>query len=136
MLLEREEGKKTRFRVGRAVTRLCSCEDHERFDERRVFRVQDTRDQDADDELWSVTFKRSDVDGDLIPTYWAWTLGEQWTAAENARFEFSGFDYLYKLRVSCVLPPELAWKGTDSCQAFLADFIPVAAPYLMPPETR
>jgi hypothetical protein len=75
-------------------------------------------------------FKRTDINGNLVPAYFGWTLGDRWTASNDPRYAFAGHPYLYKLQVSCVLPPMLAASESDPCQDFLTDFVSAAAPYL------
>jgi len=81
-------------------------------------------------------FKRRDVNGYFVPTYYAWTIGDTWQAVERRRWRYAGSPYLYKVQVSCVLPQQLTQLKSDVCQDFLAEFVTVAAPYLVVPPRR
>ena len=68
--------------------------------------------------------------------YYAWSTGNEWTAARNARWAFVGHPYLYKLQLSSTLPPGTNLEKSDTCKRFLADFLPAAKPCLIAPVAQ
>ncbi|MGQ9576761.1 MAG: exosortase-associated EpsI family protein [Thermoguttaceae bacterium] len=103
---------------------------HER---RRPVTVQDPSGQTH--EFWSVTFTTTGLLPRLVRVYYGWSTGGPWSAAEDARFAFVGYPYLYKIQLSSPLRPSQAGQSDDACLHFLQDFVPVASQYLVDPAS-
>lgn len=103
---------------------------------RKAVSIQERGDPAKSHTFWAVRFKRTDVDGYLMPVYYGWTVDGTWAAEQGGRWKFAGSPYLYKLQVSCTLSPLAGPAESDACQQFLAEFIPAAAPYLVSPQSR
>ena len=92
----------------------------------------------GDDEFWALDFKTISLRGDLLRTYYAWSPGDRWQALKDARFWSAGLPYLYKIQLSCLLPPGTTdpQSSDDPCRKFLQDFVPVAKKYLVAPAAK
>jgi hypothetical protein len=88
----------------------------------------------GDDKFWSLTFRSTGVDGEMLQVYYAWSTGDHWLAAGNPRFSLAGQPYLYKIQLAGKLPLFADLKNNDPCRNFLRDFIPVARPHLIEPS--
>jgi hypothetical protein len=98
-----------------------SSRDHVVVDQRREAAMPG----DAGDRLWATTFQSQGLDAGLLRVYYGWSPGDRWSAPEEARREFAGRPYLYKIQVeSQVSTSEI--KQSDPCYNFLKDFLPVA----------
>jgi len=85
-------------------------------------------------ELWRLDYQVDNLRGDQLRVYYGWSAGGRWTAAKDARFEFAGRPYLYKMQLSSLLPIGGDPAAPDPCFRFLKDFIPAAKPYLAEPS--
>jgi hypothetical protein len=110
--------------------------EYQKIEARKPFAVSKASSPGQSDTFWRVMFKRTDVNGNLVPTYYGWTIGDRWIASPDPRYAFAGNPYLYKVQVTCALPLGLTSPDTDPCQDFLADFVTAAAPYLVIPKER
>jgi len=92
----------------------------------------------GDDEFWALDFKTISLRGDSLRTYYAWSPGDRWQALEDARFWSAGLPYLYKIQLSCLLPPGTTdpQSSDDPCRKFLQNFVPVAKKYLIAPAAK
>jgi hypothetical protein len=92
----------------------------------------------GDDEFWALDFKTISLRGDLLRTYYAWSPGDRWQALKNARFWSAGLPYLYKIQLSCLLPPGATdpQSSDDPCRKFLREFVPEAKKYLIAPAAK
>ncbi|MGO9112642.1 MAG: exosortase-associated EpsI family protein [Thermoguttaceae bacterium] len=105
------------------------------------YKSRDTRqqvaipdDQGQEDRFWALSFKSKNIQEDLIRVYYAWSTGNRWSAADDARFAFVGSPYLYKIQLSSTLPAGADPKTDDTCKKFLKDFVPVVRQYLTVPS--
>lgn len=87
--------------------------------------------------FWAMTLKPVELNASQLRVYHAWTTGDQWSAPDNARFEFAGSRYLYKIQLACPLA-DVSVAGTDKDpgREFLRYFVSAAQPYLVPPEEQ
>ena len=91
----------------------------------------------GDGEFWSVDFETISLRGDVVRAYWAWSPGDRWQALKDARFWSVGLPYLYKIQLTCLMPPGTTnSQSDDSCRKFLQDFVPVAKKYLIAPAAK
>ena len=96
---------------------------------------EDAGDKDGpDDEFWTLTFRSNDVAGRPLATYYAWSTGGRWVASGEARYEFAGFPYLYKIQLASFPNQSDLEAGIDPCRKFLKDFVPVMEDYLVEPS--
>ncbi|MGA2255245.1 MAG: exosortase-associated EpsI family protein [Thermoguttaceae bacterium] len=111
---------------------ICfSSQDYKTRDTRQPVVIADPKGQD--DQFWALTFKTKSVPEDLLRIYYAWGTGNRWSAANDARFAFAGWPYLYKIQLASRLPAGTDLKTDDTCQKFLKDFVPVMRQYLVEP---
>jgi hypothetical protein len=89
-----------------------------------------------DDEFWALDYKANDLRGDLLRVYYAWSTGDRWSAAKDARFVYASQPYLYKIQLFSRLLPGTNAQSHDPCQMFLQDFLPVARKCLVEPSTN
>jgi hypothetical protein len=76
----------------------------------------------------SLAARRSEV-------FYAWRVGDHWSAPKDARLEFVGNPYLYKLQVSG--PRVAGAKPSDGpCYQFLRAFLPKAEEALVAPNAK
>jgi hypothetical protein len=104
---------------------------YEQIESRKSFALDSPSSPDEPHTFWAPLFQRKDVDRHLAPTYYSWTLGDRWSAAEDPRFAFAGNPYLYKVQVTTLVPAGPSRPETDPCQEFLADFVTAVEPYLV-----
>lgn len=71
--------------------------------------------------MWSTVMESPELGGEKIKVVWAWNDGSGWAAPENARFNFAGKPYLFK--VQAVAAVDSSGK-TPALQEFLRDFLP------------
>jgi hypothetical protein len=86
------------------------------------------------DEFWALTYQASNLRADVLRVYYGWSTGSRWIAPADARFAFAGSAYLYKIQLSAGVPPGVNPETSDTARRFLADFVPVAKPYLIEPS--
>jgi hypothetical protein len=110
--------------------------DYELVSSRKAVFIREKGSPAKSHRFWAVRFKRTDVEGQLLGVYYAWTVHGTWAAEEDGRWKFAGSPYLYKLQVQCLLPPLAGPEEADACQQFLAEFIPAAAPHLVTSRDR
>lgn len=72
----------------------------------------------------------------MLQTYYAWSTGGPWVAADDPRYSFAGEPYLYKVQLSALATPQAAPVQSDVGQRFLRDLIPVAQKYLIQPTSK
>ena len=84
------------------------------------------------DSFWNKRFKVNDVHSQPLSAYWAWNRGGKWVAPQDARFAFVGLPFLYKAQVTCGFHGPADSDPNDCGRRFLADFVPVAANYMVP----
>lgn len=119
------------------VPEICmSCRENTLLGPRKDFTIEEKNNPGKAHHFWGVRFKRTDVDGTLIPVYYAWTIDGTWAAEEGGHWGHGGDPYLYKIQVQCWLPAMAGAVETDPAQEFLAEFVPALAPYLVPPQGR
>ncbi|WP_166832020.1 exosortase-associated EpsI family protein [Thalassoroseus pseudoceratinae] len=78
------------------------------------------------DTFWVTQFDKPSAGGvQRIQTYWAWSDGNQFVAADNPRLSYAGSPFLYKLYVTQYVD-EKKPEGDQSKvgQEFLIDFLP------------
>ncbi|TWT87511.1 hypothetical protein Mal64_30520 [Pseudobythopirellula maris] len=92
---------------------------------------------DQSQQMWSLIFdpSESNLDGEIVRVYYGWTHGGELRAPEDARLAFVGSSHLYKLQVTCQLPPTADLERQDPCGSFLRDFLPVLKPCLNPADS-
>jgi hypothetical protein len=86
--------------------------------------------------VWSVAFRARSVDGHVLQTYYGWSLGGPWMAADDPRLSFAGQPYLYKVQLTAVSPPRAVPTQSDVGQRFLRDLLPVAQKCLIQPSAN
>lgn len=87
-----------------------------------------------EDKFWSLTFRSTGVNADLLQVCYAWSTGDRWLAAGNPRFSLAGQPYLYKIQLASRLPFYADLKANDPCKNFLQDFLPVAKQCMIEPS--
>ncbi len=85
----------------------------------------------GNDHFWNKRFKSKSVHGESMSVSWAWNADGHWIAAKDARYTIAGIPFLYKAQVTCNIPASADGDSNDG-QRFLADFVPVAANYIVP----
>jgi hypothetical protein len=88
------------------------------------------------DKFWSLTFRSTGVNADMLQVYYAWSTGDQWLAAGNPRFSLAGQPYLYKIQLASRMPFFADIKNYDPCKYFLRDFLPVTKQYMIEPSRK
>ncbi len=88
------------------------------------------------DEFWGETVRSKGIDHGKLRVCWGWSAGGAWTAPDDARFQFAGRSYLYKIQLSSHLAPGSESPPSDACKEFLEDFVPFAKAYLMDTEAN
>ncbi len=88
------------------------------------------------DTFWSLTFDPSstNVHGAVTRVFYGWSDGAEWTASKDARFEFAGQPYLYKLQVSAQLPLSSDISTYDPCLEFLKAALPACRSCMRAPD--
>ncbi len=88
------------------------------------------------DSFWSLTFDPSstNIHGAVTRVYYGWSDGSVWTASKDARFEFAGRPYLYKLQVSAQLPLSSDIGTYDPCLDFLNAALPACHACMRAPD--
>jgi hypothetical protein len=81
--------------------------------------------------FWRTTFQSSAVGGEQFRVYHAWSTGERWIAADDARFAFAAYPYLYKLQIAGPLRSGSEGDEDDACRQFLREFVPAIRPCLL-----
>lgn len=78
-------------------------------------------------ELWSMTLKGNDVEGQALEVAYAWNAGDGWQAPREARFSFGGQRCLYKIQVAADLETSVGRKSEERsiCREFLEDCLPL-----------
>lgn len=103
----------------------------------RAFKLRDQRDrvtiggEGQEDQFWGLTFKSNRLRGDLLRVYYAWSLGDHWSAPNSPRYAFAGRPYLYKIQLAANLPQGTDLGAGDTCRQFLKDFVPALKSYLI-----
>jgi hypothetical protein len=88
---------------------------------------------DSVEEFWATTFRSNHINAEKLRVYYAWGLGEHWSAGARPRWSLAGHCYLYKIQLTAPLSSDDTLPTTDPCQAFLRDFLSVAkAPLIVP----
>lgn len=103
--------------------------DYEQIGDREIFTLKPSEASEETDTFWRVPFRRQNVNQLFVPAYYSWSNGNRWIAGDDPRFLFAHTSYVFKLQLFSALPNSLTTQETDPCQEFLADFLPVAAPY-------
>ena len=82
---------------------------------------------ESDHSFWVADFSKETTGIPFrIRTFWAWSDGGAWQAADNPRWTYAGSKYLYKMYVTRELgPAEQSMADDDSSLRFLDDFLPV-----------
>jgi hypothetical protein len=104
--------------------------DHEQLGEREKVVIPNG---DGKDSVWKTSFRMKGVDAQLQNTYYAWSSGDHWVAAENPRFSYATEPSLYKIQLSNVVSAEGFKKSgpqADPAIQFLADFLPALQKHL------
>jgi hypothetical protein len=104
-----------------------------RSERRRVAIAGQTR---VKDEFWMIDFRRDNLRGDTVRSYYAWSTGRGWMAPDEPRYAFAGQPYLYKVQLSGLTPTEGEHEMDSSCHRFLQDFVPIASKYLIDPAPQ
>lgn len=89
-----------------------------------------------EDKFWSLTFRSTGVNADMLQVYYAWSTGDHWLAAGNPRFSLAGQPYLYKIQLASRVPFFADIKNYDPCKNFLRDFLPVTKQYMIEPSRK
>lgn len=79
-----------------------------------------------DHEFWAMTFQGNDLAAARLRSYYAWTIGDTWSAPNSARFAYAGQPMLYKIQLSSQSPEDSSADAKDSIHRFLEEFLPVA----------
>ena len=90
-------------------------------------------------EVWGVSFEENSVATQRVRVYYGWSLGDRWTAPEEARFAFAGNQRLYKIQLATHLPPtgdNGDRVGDDAGQRFLKACLPILQEFLISHHTR
>jgi hypothetical protein len=87
----------------------------------------------ADDQLWTLDYKASNIQGSILRMYYGWSTGGRWSATEDPRFTFASQPYLYKIQLSCDMPTAGA-QSSDPGRSFLEDFLPVIRKCMVEPS--
>jgi hypothetical protein len=87
----------------------------------------------ATDQFWSADFQSTGVGGELLRVCYAWSLGDRWTAPDDARFAFAGNPYLYKIQASTLMRAGENSPEDTSLSQFLRAFAAAARPHLVAP---
>jgi hypothetical protein len=89
-------------------------------------RVRITIRDDAgiDHQFWMVDFRSQDLEERLSRVYYAWSIGREWSAPDDPRFEFAGQPYLYKLQLHVNVSADS--NKADAGLSFLSSFLPEA----------
>ncbi len=86
------------------------------------------------DQFWSLDFQSTSVGGELLRVCYAWSVGEGWTAPNDARFAFAGSPYLYKIQVSTLLHAGKKAQEDAKLSQFLRDFAAAARSHIVAPR--
>lgn len=78
---------------------------------------------DGADSFWMVDFTTRNVLANQLRTYYAWSDGGPWQAADAPRFDFSAVPFLYKIQIAADVPPKLANQDDDAGRDFLIELI-------------
>jgi hypothetical protein len=90
----------------------------------------------GEDEFWALNFNIDNLRGDVLRTYYAWSTGGRWTAANDPRFQYVGQPYLYKMQLSSRLSAGIDLESDDPCRKFLQDFLPAVGQCLVDPSAK
>ena len=103
--------------------------DYKQMDNRKstVFKLGSGREE----ELWRITFRKSDSMGQLVRVYYGWGTGRGWEATDDPRFRFSTSPYLFKIQLSTSIAETAKSDKSDACRRFLNDFLPAIEEYLV-----
>ena len=85
-----------------------------------------------DSEVWVVTVRSNQLDGETRRVYYGWSDGGPWKAPREPRLYYGGRPYLYKIQASIVLSSAESPAENDACREFLAVFLPQVRSYLLP----
>jgi hypothetical protein len=87
-----------------------------------------TLDDKRPDTVWRSQFQdaHNSQESD-IRVYYAWTDGNEWTAADEPRIQFGGRPFLFKVQVMERMPHDPEFQTSDPAKDFLTDFMPVFA---------
>jgi len=78
--------------------------------------------------FYSSLFRANTLEGQKLNVYYSWSRdGKTWEAPEYPRVTFAPLPMLYKLQVICAEPAAPS-KGPTTCEAFLADLLPLLSP--------
>lgn len=92
--------------------------------------------QGSEEEFWAVNLRKNDFNADALRVYYAWSTGGPWSAPDDARFQFVGSPYLYKIQLASYLPPEADLETHDTCRNFLRDFATIARQHFVDVSAR
>ena len=85
-----------------------------------------------DSEVWMVTVRSNQLDGETQRVYYGWSDGGPWKAPREPRLYYGGRPYLYKIQASTVLSPAGSPAENDACREFLSVLLPQVRSYLIP----
>jgi hypothetical protein len=92
------------------------------INERRLIKIRDGA--LVDHQFWLAEFRSQDAEAQLIRVYYAWSTGGSWSAPVDARIEFAGSPYLYKLQLVGIATPGTQQQLEDPVTTFLRVFLP------------
>lgn len=73
--------------------------------------------------FWRVDFSTKNALADDLRVYYAWSLGQQWEAADSPRLEFGAEPLLYKLQLAGAIAPGQGDDKRDPGREFLEELL-------------
>jgi hypothetical protein len=108
-----------------------STKNFELLGKRKRINVRD--DAGTDHQFWMVEFRTKDLEERLLRVYYGWSTGGPWSAPDDARLEFAGSPYLYKLQLHENISPD--GDTEEVGLSFLCNFLPEARAELVSATT-
>lgn len=108
-----------------------SSQNFELLGKRQRISIRD--DAGTDHKFWMVEFRTRGVEERLLRVYYGWSTGGPWSAPDDARLEFAGSPYLYKLQLHTNIISDS--DKEDDGLSFLCNFLPEARAELVSAAT-
>lgn len=102
--------------------------------EYKAYKTREVIPVDDENQLWGLNFRSIKLEAEQLVVYYGWSTGQKWVAADDARYDFAGAPYLYKIQLAGNVPLGSTGKSTDVCHTFLHDFLPELQKYLIDPK--
>jgi hypothetical protein len=74
-------------------------------------------------QFWSLTMRPNDLTAVPLRSYYAWSAGDEWVAAENPRLTFGGESLLYKVQLAASITGDGKADTSDPGKLFLKSFL-------------